>query len=400
MMKYREACGEKVSALGFGMMRLPLLEDGSIDQDQVQRMVDYAMEKGVNYYDTAYPYHNGMSELSAGKALSKYQRDSYFLANKFPGHQHMKKYDCKGIFEEQLEKCRVDYFDFYLYHNVCENCYATYTNEEYGIRDYFIEQKKLGRIRHLGLSSHARSENLEEILDYFGDCIEFVQIQLNYVDWDLQDAKRKVEILGDRGLPVIVMEPLRGGKLADLGEENNALLKAMRPEESIASWSFRWLQTLPEVSIVLSGMSAFEQMKDNIRTFSTGEPLSDEEKNTLTRIADSMKVGAPCTACRYCTEGCPMELDIPMLIAAYNDLKFQTALAVPMQMDALPAEKRPESCIGCGACAQVCPQQIDIPGVMSEFSELLAKGPSWAELCRQREEAAEKLRAEAAAGKA
>ena len=395
MMKYREACGKRVSALGFGTMRLPLLEDGSIDQDQVQRMTDFAMENGVNYYDTAYPYHNGLSEISIGKALAKYPRDSYFLADKFPGHQHMKKYDCSGIFEEQLKKCGVDYFDFYLYHNVCENCFATYTNEEYGIKDFFIEQKRLGRIRHLGLSTHARAENLEEVLDYFGDCIEFVQIQLNYVDWDLQDAKRKVEILRERNLPIIVMEPLRGGKLADLGEENNEVLKAKRPDESIASWSFRWLQTLPEVSIVLSGMSNFDQMKDNVATFSTGEPLRDEEKDVLTGIAESMKVGVPCTACRYCTEGCPMGLDIPMLIAGYNDLKFQTALAVPMQMDVVPAEKRPESCIGCGACASVCPQQIDIPGVMKEFSELLAKAPDWAKMCKEREEAAERLRAEA-----
>lgn len=395
-MKYREACGEKVSALGFGTMRLPLLEDGSIDQEQVQRMTDYAMENGVSYYDTAYPYHNGLSELSIGKALAKYPRDSFLLADKFPGHQHMKKYDCKGIFEEQLEKCGVDYFDFYLYHNVCENSFNTYTNEEYGIKDYFIEQKRLGRIRHLGLSTHARAENLEEMLDYFGDCIEFVQIQLNYIDWDLQDAERKVEILRERNLPVIVMEPLRGGKLADLGQTNNELLKGVRPDESIASWAFRWLQTLPEVAIVLSGMSNFEQMKDNIATFSGGDDLSDEEKNILAVIADSMKVGVPCTACRYCTEGCPMGLDIPMLIAGYNDMKFQTAMAVPMQMDALPAEKRPESCIGCGACAAVCPQQIDIPAVMSEFSEMLANGPNWAELCRQRGGAAERLRAEAA----
>lgn len=396
-MKFKEACGEKVSALGFGTMRLPLLEDGSIDQEQVFKMTDYAYEHGINYFDTAYPYHNGTSELAIGKALAKYPRESFFLADKFPGHQHMKKYDCKGIFEEQLEKCGVDYFDFYLYHNVCENSFATYTNEEYGIKDFFIEEKKNGRIRHLGLSTHARAENLEEILDYFGDVIEFVQIQLNYMDWDLQDAKKKVEIIGKRGLPIIVMEPVRGGKLTDLGDANNEILKGMRPDESIVSWAFRWLQNIPEVAIVLSGMSNFEQMKENIDTFSEGEPLSDDEWNKVLEIADSMKVGAPCTACRYCCDGCPMELEIPTLIAAYNDMKFQTGFTIPMQMDALPDEKRPESCIGCGACAAVCPQQIDIPAVMSEFSEMLKNGPHWAELCRQREEAAEKLRA--AAGK-
>lgn len=394
VMKYNEMCGEKVSALGFGTMRLPLNEDGSVDREQVIRMTDYAYENGVNYYDTAYPYHNGTSELAIGEALAKYPRESFFLADKFPGHQHMKKYDCKGIFEEQLEKCGVEYFDFYLYHNVCENSFDTYTNEEYNIREYFIEEKKKGRIRHLGLSTHARAENLEKMLDYFGECIEFCQIQLNYMDWDLQDAKRKVEILRNRNLPIIVMEPVRGGKLADLGEKNNALLKEMRPEETVVSWALRWLQNIPEVGVVLSGMSDFDQMKENVATFSGGRPLSDEEWNKLLEIADSMKVGAPCTACRYCCDGCPMELDIPMLIAGYNDMKFQTALAVPMQMDALPGEKRPESCIGCGACAAVCPQQIDIPDIMSEFSKMLADGPHWAELCREREEAAEKLRAQ------
>lgn len=392
-MKYNEACGEKISALGFGTMRLPLLEDGSIDQEQVQRMTDYAYEKGVNYFDTAYPYHNGTSELAIGKALAGYPRESFFLADKFPGHQHMKKYDCKGIFEEQLQKCGVEYFDFYLYHNVCENSFATYTNESYGIKEFFIEEKKNGRIRHLGLSTHAKAENLEMVLDYFGDCIEFVQIQLNYMDWDLQKAKEKVQILRERNLPIIVMEPVRGGKLTDLGEANNAKLKEMRPDETIVSWAFRWLQNIPEVAVVLSGMSNFDQMKENIATFSEGEPLSDEEWNKVLEIADAMKVGAPCTACRYCCDGCPMGLDIPMLIAAYNDMKFQVGFTVPMQMDALSDDKRPEACIGCGACASVCPQQIEIPEIMKEFSQLLADGPHWAELCRQREEAAEKLRA-------
>lgn len=391
-MKYNHACGEKISALAFGTMRLPLLEDGSIDQTQVEKMTDYAIENGVNYFDTAYPYHNGYSELSIGKALAKYPRKSFLLADKFPGHQHMKQYDCDGIFNEQLEKCGVDYFDFYLYHNVCENSFDTYTDKAHGIRDYFIKQKSLGRIRHLGLSTHAKAENLEKMLDYFGDCLEFVQIQLNYIDWELQDAERKVQILRDRGLPIMVMEPVRGGKLADLGEERNALLKSLRPDESIASWAFRWLQEIPEVTTVLSGMSDFAQMQDNIATFSGGKPLSGDEQAKLAEIAESMKVGAPCTACRYCCDGCPMGLDIPMLIASYNDMKFQSGFTVPMQMDALPAEKRPESCIGCGACAQVCPQQIEIPAIMGEFSEMLKNGPHWAEICREREEAAEKMR--------
>lgn len=249
-MQYSKTCGEEISRLAFGTMRLPLRDDGSIDQEQVNKMTDYAMEHGVNYYDTAYPYHEGKSEIAIGKALAKYPRESFKLATKFPGHQFMKKYDCDGIFNEQLKKCGVDHFDFYLLHNIYENSFPTYKNKDYGIVDYFVKQKKLGRIKHLGFSTHVRTENLEEVLDFLGDRIEFCQIQLNYVDWTLQDAKRKIEILGSRGIPVMVMEPLRGGKLTDLGEENNARLKAARGDESIASWSFRWLMRIPEVATV------------------------------------------------------------------------------------------------------------------------------------------------------
>ena len=214
------------------------------------------------------------------------------------------------------------------------------------------------------------------------------------MDWTLQDAKSKVELLGSRGIPVIVMEPVRGGKLADLGEANNARLKAARPDESIPSWAFRWLMGIPEVVTVLSGMSSFEQMVDNVKTFGEEKPLSADETDMLMEIAESLKQGVPCTACRYCCEGCPMELDIPMLFAGFNDMKFQSSLTVAMQMDGTPKEKWPHNCIGCGACAAVCPQQIDIPEVMREFAEMLDKAPSWAELCRKREEAAERLRGE------
>ena len=394
MMQYKEACGERISRLAFGAMRLPLLEDGSIDQDQVNEMTRLAMESGVNYYDTAYPYHNGMSEIAIGKALSAYPRDSYYLVTKFPGHQFMKKYDCEGIFEEQLSKCGTDYFDFYLFHNVCENSLPTYQNEEYGIIDYFVRQKELGRIRHLGFSTHARAENLEAILDFLGDRIEFCQIQLNYLDWTLQDARDKIELLGRRGIPVMVMEPVRGGKLADPGEKNTERLKALRPDESAASWAFRWLMEIPEVTTILSGMSNIEQMKDNIRTFTGGKPLSREEWDMMLEIAEGMKNGVPCTACRYCCEGCPAGLDIPMLLKGYNDMKFAGGFTVSMQMDSTPKEQWPDSCLGCGACAAVCPQQIEIPDVLSEYAEMLRKAPSWAEVCRQREEAAEKLRSQ------
>ena len=391
-MLYNKACGEELSRLGFGCMRLPLKEDKAIDEEELQRMVDYAIAHGVNYFDTAYPYHGGMSEICVGRALKKHPKEKWFLASKYPGHQIASSYDPAAVFEEQLEKCGVEYFDFYLLHNVYENSIGVYTDPKWGILDYFREQKRLGRIRHLGFSTHARPDTLERFLDYAGDSMEFCQIQLNYLDWTLQDAKAKYQLLAERGIPVWVMEPLRGGRLASLSEADEARMKALRPEESIASWSFRWLQRLPDVKVVLSGMSAMDQMADNVSTFSGGTPLDDGEAALAEEIAEGMKNALPCTRCRYCCDGCPMGLDIPMLIHAYNDVKFASSMTVAMQFDALPEEKKPSACIGCGACAAVCPQNIDIPAAMAELAETIAKMPSWAEMCRQREEAARKLK--------
>ncbi|MBR5961513.1 MAG: aldo/keto reductase [Clostridia bacterium] len=391
-MMYNEACGEKLSRLGFGCMRLPLTAEKAIDERELQKMVDYAIDHGVNYFDTAWPYHGGHSEIAIGKALAKYPREKWFLADKYPGHQIASSYNPAEIFEEQLKKCGVEYFDFYLLHNVYENSYDVYTDPRWGILDYFKEQKRLGRIKHLGFSCHARPDTLERFLDYAGDSMEFCQIQMNYLDWTLQDAKAKYDLLTARNIPVWVMEPLRGGRLAALAEEDESRLKALRPEESIASWSFRWLQNLPNVKVVLSGMSDYTQMTDNVRTFSEEIPQSAEEAALLAEIAEGLKNALPCTRCRYCCEGCPMQLDIPMLIHAYNDLKFANSMTVSMQMDALPEDKRPSACIGCGACAAICPQKINIPAAMTELAEKLASMPSWTDLCRQREEAARKLK--------
>ena len=396
-MRYADFNGIELSRLGMGNMRLPVRGiTRSIDAAKARAIIDYCMESGVNYYDTAWGYHYGKSESVLGEALSKHNHDDFYIATKFPGYDlsNFDKYE--EIFEKQLEKCKVDYFDFYLLHNVCENSMPTYTNGDFGIIEYFVGQKRSGRIKHLGLSTHANADNLEEILDFIegklGEKPDFCQIQLNYIDWTLQDAKKKVDILNSRGIPIIVMEPLRGGKLADTGEDNNAKLKALRPDDSIASWALRWIEQVEGVKVILSGMSAFDQMKDNIRTFSEGEELNDAELGLLDEIADTLKSGVPCTACRYCCEGCPMELDIPTLLAGYNDLKFQTTLTVPMMMDETPEDKWPDKCIGCGACSAVCPQQIDIPEVLRAFTELLEKAPNWRQICKEREEAAERLR--------
>lgn len=388
-MIYREFQDKKLSLLGFGTMRLPLNPDGSIDEAQVRQMTRYAMDHGVNYFDTAYPYHNGESERVIGRVLKDYPRDSYYLATKYPGHQILSGgYNPAEIFEEQLRKCGVAYFDFYLLHNVYEKSMETYLDPRWGIIDYFKEQKRLGRIRHLGFSSHAQTQGLSEFLNRCGEDMEFCQIQLNYLDWTLQDAKEKVELLNRHHIPVWVMEPVRGGKLASLSEGEAEKLKALRPEESAAAWGFRFLQGVPGVTMVLSGMSSMAQMEDNVKTFSEEKPLREEETVLLLEIAEGMKDSVPCTACRYCCDGCPKGLDIPGLIRTYNELRVSPAINAVMRIEFMPEDKKPSACIGCGKCARICPQNIDIPGVMKDLSQRISALPSWAEICRQREAAA------------
>ena len=218
--------------------------------------------------------------------------------------------------------------------------------------------------------------------------MEFCQIQLNYLDWTLQDAKGKYDLLTERGIPVWVMEPVRGGRLASLSDAEEAKLKAIRPDDSIASWGFRFLQALPNVKMVLSGMSSMAQMVDNVKTFSEDKPLTAEETALLLDIAEGMKDSIPCTACRYCCDGCPAGLDIPGLISTYNELRFSPAVNVAMRIEFMPEDKKPTACIGCGQCTRMCPQNIDVPGALKDFAEKLSKLPSWAEICRQREAAA------------
>ena len=271
------------------------------------------------------------------------------------------------IFEEQLKKCGVSYFDFYLFHNVCEMNIDAYLDPKYGIFDYLVKQKENGRIRHLGFSAHGAYDVMKRFLEAYGEKMEFCQIQLNYLDWDFQDAKAKVELLKEYNIPVWVMEPLRGGKLASLAEEDEAKLKALRPDESIPAWAFRFLQSIPEVTMVLSGMSAMDQMQENISTFEEDKPLTEEEMDTLLSIADSMvgKIALPCTACHYCVSHCPQGLDIPGLIALYNEHCFtEGGFIAPMALSAIPEDKRPDSCIGCRSCEAVCPQQLNISEAM------------------------------------
>ena len=375
-MIYKEFQDLKLSALGMGAMRLPVMDgdDGRIDEQAAFDMVDYAFEQGINYYDTAWGYHNGQSELVMGRALKRYPREKFYLATKFPGYDLANMDKVKEIFEKQLEKCQVEYFDFYLFHNVCEMNIDAYLDEKYGIFDYLVKQKKAGRIRHLGFSAHGSYEVMERFLKAYGQEMEFCQIQLNYMDWEFQDAKKKAELLSRYHLPVWVMEPLRGGRLAKLSQEDEEKLKALRPDETIPAWAFRFLQSIPQVTMVLSGMSNMEQLKENIRTFQEEKPLTDQEKKGLLEIADQIvkKSGVPCTACHYCVSHCPQGLDIPRLLALYNEHRVTGGgFIAPMALSALPEDQRPGACIGCRSCEAVCPQQIHVSEVMVDFNARL-----------------------------
>ena len=391
-MIYRFFGEQKLSLLGFGAMRLPTLPDGQIDKAQTFQMVDTAIACGINYFDTAQPYHGGMSEVVLGEALSRHKREDFYLATKFPGHQIFSEYNPKEVFEEQLKKCRVDYFDFYLLHNVYEHSMGVYTDPKWGIIDYFVEQKKQGKIRHLGFSTHGSVETIRAFLDIAGEHMDFCQIQLNYLDWTLQDAKAKYELLKAYNLPIFVMEPVRGGKLASLPEEEMEKLRRHRPNADAVEWCFRFLETLPRVNLVLSGMSNMAQLEDNLETFGEEKPLSEAELSTLFQVAEALKGGVPCTACGYCMEGCPMGLNIPRMLATLNDLTFAKSVNVCMWLQFSPADKQPSACIECGKCTRTCPQGIDVPASLKALSEKMKTVPSWAEISREREEAQKRMR--------
>lgn len=375
-MIYRDFKDLKLSGLGLGMMRLPVVDgnDAMIDEAAAAEIIDYAYNKGINYFDTAWGYHNGNSELIAGKYLSRYPRESYYLATKFPGYDLSNMGKVEEIFEKQLEKCQTSYFDFYLFHNVYEGNVDGYLNPEFGIMDYLLKQKENGRIRHLGFSAHGSVEVIQRFLAAYGEHMEFCQLQLNYMDWHFQDAKEKAELIQKAGIPIWVMEPLRGGKLAKASDEMTKELQKLRPEESIPAWAFRFLQSIPGVTMVLSGMSNQEQLKANIETWEEDKPLTEEEWNRLVYLADEevRKGGLPCTACHYCTSHCPQNLPIPELIALYNEHKITGGgFLAPMAVGSMPENQRPANCIGCRSCEQVCPQQIKISEAMHEFSSMI-----------------------------
>ena len=375
-MQYTEFKDEKLSLLGMGCMRLPVLGGGAadIDIEQVDSMIDLALEKGVNYFDTAWGYHNGESEKVVGASLARHPRDSYNLVSKFPSYDVTNFGHHEEIFAKQLEKCGVDHFDFYLMHNICALNIEHYLDDKYETVEYFKAQRDAGRIRHLGCSVHGDLPILKRFMEAFGECMEFCQIQLNYLDWNFQDAKEKVAYLNSIDMPIVVMEPLRGGQLIDLTDAQRGILDELHPDWSNAEWAQRYVMTVPGVAVMLTGASDLEQLEENIRIFSEDKPFGEAERAALYKIADDIigNTALPCTKCRYCTEHCPQDLDIPLLIELYNESKSRDDIGfmTPMHIGALSPEERPSSCIGCRSCEAVCPQELPIADTLAELAEI------------------------------
>ena len=389
-MLYSAFQGIQLPRLGLGCMRFPKLEGTSeaIDHDKARAMIHRAYEAGVNYFDTAYRYHGGESETFVGEVLSLYPRDSFYLASKMPGHmmefvdgqyrftgalKERAPMPPRELFLSQLQRCQVDYFDFYMLHNLCETAYEFYSDPDLGVLDELIRQKDAGRIRYLGFSAHGRAETLDSYLNEHPGVFQFAQIQLNYLDWTLQDARSKCEVLAKHGLPLLVMEPVRGGRLAALTESQTEILRSFRPDASPAEWAFRFLQTLPGVQLVLSGMSSMAQLEENIATFCEEKPLTQPEWDALMKIGAEMTGGVPCTSCRYCVEDCPVGLNIPKLLSMYNEsVSVPNAFTMGFTLGAMSESELPSACLSCGACSRACPQNIDIPSALSKFAALLS----------------------------
>ena len=375
-MIYKDFHGKQLSALGLGCMRLPTVggKDAEIDIARAEEMFDYALKCGINYFDTAWPYHGGKSEEVTGDILAAYPRDSWNIASKFPGWSRENIEKRTEIFTTQLKRCRVDRFDFYLFHCVSDSNIEGYLDPSLGLADYIFEQKREGRIGHVGFSVHASTETTRRFLDAYGEHIDFCQIQLNYLDHTYQKANEKLDMLKERGIPVWVMEPLRGGKLASLSESYRAMLAPYR-EISPAEWAFRYIQSIPEVTMTLSGMSDMSQLKDNIRIFSEHRPLGETEKSVLSEIAaDMSQKFIPCTGCKYCIDKCPLELNIPYLLNLYNEHTFTGGeFTTPPVLKKAKPERRPSACLACRSCESVCPQQIRISEILGDFAKKMAK---------------------------
>ena len=367
-MEYKKFQGIELSRLGMGNMRLPVQKDvpgTPIDYVKAQEIIDYAMANGINYFDTAYIYHNGESEKFLGEAMKKYERSSYHLATKYMIQANP---DYKAVFEEQLSRLQTNYIDFYLIHGINDQTAKQYI--ESGSVQYFVEQKEKGRIKYLGFSSHASVKCLEEFASYRD--WDFAQIQLNYFDWQNGNTKKEYEILEQRHIPIVVMEPVRGGHLAALTEESEAGLRELHSDWSMAAWAFRFVKSLPQVQVILSGMSTYEQIVENIATFNDNSMLNEEEKEALFKACELFhkQLVVPCTSCRYCCPDCPMEINIPEYLKVYNTYRVEGPWALG-RAKGIQSTGKPADCIGCGSCSGRCPQGINIPDIMQKLAEVL-----------------------------
>ena len=360
----------KTSLLGLGCMRFPT-KDRMIDFEAAEKIIDYAYTHGINYFDSAYNYGvDGDSEKTSGKILSKYPRDSYFIATKLPPTKTESPEMIEATLKEQLSRWNVSYFDFYLMHNLSKDSIETFIQPH--VIETLVEMKNRGLIRGIGFSSHADPETLERFLKHHK--WDIAQMQFNYFDWTYQDAKGQYELFEKYDVPVVVMEPVRGGRLSSITPEADAMLKEHNPNASISSWGIRFAAGFPQIQVVLSGMNAMEQIVDNVETISNFKPLDNEEQALVMKAADMLKEQAliPCTSCNYCTATCPAQLDIPMFMSTCNNYKLSPSFFRLLDLKSLPEEKLPSACIDCRVCVSKCPQDIEIPDRIHELAEIFA----------------------------
>jgi len=361
--------------LGFGAMRLPYTgSEGNIDLDQVKKMADLFIENGFKYFDTAYVYHNGKSEYALRESVVKrHPRGAYWIATKMPMWTVRQPEDLNRIFNEQLKKLGVDYIDYYLLHSMGKGSENTAARTK--AYDFLARLKRDGKIRFAGFSFHDSADVLEKMLKNHPE-MDFVQLQINYMDVKMGSAIQIYELARNYGKPVIIMEPVKGGILANLDKSADAVLKAARPNDSAASWALRYCASLPGVYTTLSGMSNLEQVIDNIKTFKHFEPLTKSEENLIDRTLNisSQTSAVQCTACKYCLDSCPKGISIPSVFAAYNTFKRTgDRFRAGSEYNAIMPGHRAEDCISCGECIKHCPQDIQIPGELENAAKLFAR---------------------------
>ncbi len=367
-----ENLGIETSLLGFGCMRFPVCADGKINEPEAERMLDKAIAEGVNYIDTAYPYHEGQSEIVVGKILKKYERSSFYLATKLPLWKVEKKEDIRAIFEEQLEKLQTDYIDFYLMHAVGKERWDKML--EIGCIGELEKLKAEGKIKYLGFSFHDSYEVFEEVINYRD--WDFAQIQFNYMDAEEQAGTRGYELAVKKGVPLIIMEPVKGGSLSRFAEDIMGRFRQLDADASASSFALRWVGSFPGVKVILSGMSTMEQVEDNLKTFTPFKPLSQEERAVVEDVAATIKsrVQNGCTGCRYCMP-CPAGVDIPGCFAAWNTYHmYQNYNVVKWRWEKeIGPEHQAKNCIKCGKCEEACPQKLSIREDLAKVQEDLDK---------------------------